>query len=142
MSTFPQRLGHLPHSLNGTGGLFGVDDTLLFINWRQGTFALSQARFTAAVDFLHTARGHLVRCDNYADGDRWLQRDESGFHQLWLYGVGFYLAAPDLQRFMELCERAAEQLAQLQPVTKRNATQQPPYSIYPPTTPVQGFSIN
>jgi len=112
LSTYDR--GWRPLALRACGGdhsinyVTTVDDALLFINWRQRTLALSPARFIAAVDFLRTARCRLLWCDDYADGDRWLQRDESGFHQLWLHGVGFYLAAPDLQKFMELCERAAE----------------------------------
>jgi hypothetical protein len=82
----------------------------VFINWRQVTLAFSTMHFSAMIDFLRMARFRLNRSNEHADGSHWIQRDEEGYHQLWLRGMGLYLSTVELERFDELCEQAFTQL--------------------------------
>jgi hypothetical protein len=119
--------------------IYVVEETthLVYINWRQATFSLAVDHYLAALAFLRVARHHLRKHDEYSDPWHWVQRDDDGFHQLWLRGTGLYLSSADLERFCELCEQG---VARLHGEMPQHFPQ--PRAQYAKMTPNFHFSLN
>lgn len=84
----------------------------IHINWSQATLCLSSYEFLRAAQFLQNASQSLEDSEQCGDNQHFIVRDERGFCQLWLQGMGLYLDPADFSRFINLVNQAEEQLQQ------------------------------